>query len=282
MGMLLLNATPSVNWMPGDHGLVAGDIIQCIVVGGGAGGTYNTTSRGGAGYQSSVGVYVTAAGAPLNPTSAEALSGTGMGFGGIGATNYGGGGGAGGYIPGSPIFGGNGQDGVATAIGTTTLYVTRTMPNGNGGGGAHRAATSYAFYNPGNNSCGGMPGIDGSFGSQGVSAGGGGSAVAYGGGGGAGYGAGGACMPAVPARGGGAGAIKFGSIKLSASDITNGIAITVGGGGGGGYNTTAGNAGTASAGGAAVSGGGAGGYAGVSGGNANQGGGAGGCVILFW
>lgn len=283
MGMEIIAATLGSNWMPGTRGLSAGDIVQVVCVGGGAGG-WGYSSSGGAGYQSSFGTYCTAAGG-INYSS-------GMFSGGTPYSNtsslYGSGGGAGGYIPGFPIFGGNGESAPTGVLGSSTVWTVKPPPAGLAGGSGLGSApntvpSSNGYGGAGamvnaSNWCYGQPGA--CFG-----AGGGGGYGCGAGGGGAGYGAGGGGggQNAGVGYGGASGYIKFATIVLSASDITNGIPITVGGGGGGGGPNSGqnGSNGTSSGGGNGP--GGTGGYNNVPGGTSSGGGGgAGGCIVICW
>lgn len=217
MGMVIFEQSGVFN--PADWGLTAGCVLQVICVGGGAGGQYLTTN-GAAGKTSSFGSYVAASGA--NNTIGAA---NGMGRGGNGTwSNSSGaaGGGAGGYLPGIPVYGGNGGDGLFTSSSTTSM-TTKTAPSLLGGKGVLRGdkdipelLSSLPFANlaagKGNKGAGGGCGSGG----NGYGAGGGGGKANSTVGGG---------------NGGNSGAITFGTVILAS---TEGIPVTVGTGGTGG------------------------------------------------
>ncbi len=217
MGMVIFEKSGVFN--PADWGLIVGCVLQVICVGGGAGGKCLTTS-GAAGGTSSFGSHVTASGANSSLNSAN-----GMGRGGYGSWHSdsgAAGGGAGGYIPGIPVYGGNGGDGDYIDSSATGM-TTRTAPSLLGGKGNLIGDTSIVelFSSlPFANLAAG-PGNKGAKGGRGS--------------GGNGYGAGGGGGKANSTVGGGdggnSGAIVFGAVILTSLD---GIPVTVGAGGQGG------------------------------------------------
>lgn len=243
MGMVIFEESGTFN--PADWGLQVGDMLQVICVGGGAGGA-GAASRasdaftgvlGEAGGTSSFGSYLSAEGASANPSTPN-----GMGKGG-GVDSYPDaddrysyripGGGAGGFLPGAPIFGGDGGNGVYYNFDATAgVPVNSHAPSGLGGKGSKRVASSYLYESfvdlPFANLKDAAKGNKGSTATSQS-----GTAAA-----GNGYGAGGAGAAAGAAQssgayeptGGNSGELKIGTVKLTS---TAGIAVTVGLGGAG-------------------------------------------------
>lgn len=199
MGLQIFEASGSFS--PADHGLHAGDVLDVICVGGGASGAYRYGSTQGssvAGGASSIG-------------SVSSASGVVMGKGGRTQTKNGvkaPGCGAGGYLPGLPVYGGSGADGWSE-VGATGLAGTYAAPNspwanpyGDGNKGATAGDTAT------NSDVNAAPGGNG-----------------YGAGGG---GASDTDTYVTGSNGGDAGKIAYGTIVLSSTDA---ISVTVGRGG---------------------------------------------------
>lgn len=298
----------SGNFNPLDYGLSVGDVINVICVGGGGGGAsgYVSTSygkNGGTGGTTSFGSHCTAlggSGGVANTTQAT----QGQYLGGHGHSGgYAAGGGAGGYIPGAPDWGGNGQDGMYASV---NAAIAVGVPGGTAGvGGAYNASSGGSLlsgsltrflsgWSP--NGAARWDGNPGGF----FGAGSGYHYQTYSaaGGGGTGYGAGGGAgsynntVSQATTFGGNSGQVRRASIVLA---TTSSIAVTVGGGGSGaGYSSAGNNGSGGSAGASPGTGGGAGGYGGVPGSSGSAsldayndyfcagGGGAGGCVEVFW
>ena len=153
MGMQMFTTSGTFN--PTTHGLVAGDVLNIICVGGGGPGADVTGSGtsaapyvmayGTAGGASSFGSVVSAPGGSL--ANAAAQSGS-MGSGGNSANSQNSnnvyvaaGGGAGGYEPGWPSFGGAGGNG-AVNLQTDPVSSTKHYPSGLGGAGVPRSFAS--------------------------------------------------------------------------------------------------------------------------------------------
>jgi hypothetical protein len=224
MGMMIFES--SGTFSPATYGLAVGDVVNVIVVGGGASGVGYISGTGAvaglAGSASSFGSVATSAGGVATPVTGLATP-NGMASGGLG-NNLASGGGGGGYLPGVPIYGGTGGSGFyysGTAL-TFPIFLSKTTPSGLGGIGVHATngdndewvfeeilALPYANLTRsrvGNKGAGGAENGTGGAGGNGYGAGGGGY-----------YGSGGA-----------SGAIAFASHVLTA---TTGIAVTVGAGG---------------------------------------------------
>lgn len=193
MGMAIFETSGSFN--PSNYGLIAGDVLDVICIGGGSSGAYSVGAQmaGGTGqYSPSV------AGGASSIGGMSSDSGLVMGKGEIpdGSVVYEMGGGAGGYMPGVPFYGGNGGTGFGLASAKNgNIHSLYCNPSGSGNKGAYGTTTAA---------------------------------------GGNGYGAGGAgvCIPytsgAQAVEGGDAGKIRFGSIVLA---NTSALSVTVGSGG---------------------------------------------------
>lgn len=151
-------------FIPSDHGLKIGDYVDLICIGGGASGDYTylreiTTGVYGYGVSDSV-----EGGESTFGNLFSSASGYKMGIGGNLSTidsprTYYGGHGAGGYLPGIPIFGGNGGSGNGLSGGTSfnAQYVNSNGPgnkgatgkigvyDGNGGNGYGAGAGAHSF-----------------------------------------------------------------------------------------------------------------------------------------
>lgn len=250
MGMVIFEESGTFN--PSDWGLEAGNMLQVICVGGGAGGSASDIGNGGdlgnPGEASSFGSYITAQGANTDISAPN-----GMGRGGSSAFyEYGSsnryyllpGGGAGGYLPGLPQYGGSGGNGASYPFDASASFpVNAHAPSGLGGVGQSFIASDYGyeFFTD-------LPFANLSVGASGIKGAGGGSGD-RGGAGGNGYGAGGgggACGSDHNAlynmsQGGNSGELKIATIKLI---NTNSISVTVGDGGSGAtYNSAKGGKG---------------------------------------
>lgn len=132
MGMKIFEQSGSFS--PADYGLVAGDVLDIICVGGGEAGEFATgnTPKTPAG-ESSFGAYL---------SSAD----------GIRMAHYASDGcGAGGYMPGVPFYGGNGGD----PVGLAGTIKTPVSPYCNTAGDGNKGATGrYAADAPGGNGYG--------------------------------------------------------------------------------------------------------------------------------
>lgn len=234
MGMQMFTYNDMFN--PSDWGLEAGDMLQVICVGGGAGGDLvdgGDLIKGSAGGQSSFGSYIVAKGGNTDNSSPS-----GMSRGGVGASRDGnyayGGGGAGGYLPGIPVYGGDGGDAYYTdASFSGTVFFNNCAPSGLGGVGSYSVPSNFMplYYDTmfaNLKHCGG---------NRGSGAGDGG----YGGAGGNGYGAGGGAGKSNSSSslnfsieeycGGNSGELVIGSVKLTSSSA---ISVIIGSGGDGG------------------------------------------------
>ena len=254
MGMVIFEESGTFN--PADWGLQVGDMLQVICVGGGAGGTvtaidYNSefhANKGKAGGASSFGPHISADGANTDTSAPNGMGKGGAGWFGTKPTTsesssnvyyiWLAGGGAGGFLPGAPVWGGDGGRGAAYNFGATSgVPVNSHAPSGLGGKGEWSAATSYQYESfvdlPWANLKAWASGNKGATSAS--------SAAAAGNG----YGAGGAGggwgiesrnpgAPDTTPDGGNSGELKIGSVKLTS---TAGIAVTVGAGGNGGTLT---------------------------------------------
>ena len=243
MGMVIFEESGTFN--PADWGLQVGDMLQVICVGGGAGGTVNVPQSsdkfrvvlGSAGGTTSFGTHLSAEGASANPSAPNGM-GKGGGAGSRPDTNDEyrwllPGGGAGGFLPGAPVFGGDGGDGVYYSFSASAgVPVNSHAPSGLGGKGAWRAVTSYLYESfvdlPFANLKNAAKGNKGATATSQS-----GEAAA-----GNGYGAGGAgasdgyaqFSASTGPTGGNSGELKIGTVKLTSAA---GIAVTVGLGGAG-------------------------------------------------
>lgn len=129
-------------FVPSEHGLKVGDYVDLICIGGGASGdyTYLEQAAGGA-YLFAVSDSVEGGESSFGSLFSSS-SGYKMGIGGNGSiTNdpitYYGGHGAGGYLPGIPIFGGNGGSGNGLSGGTSinSQYINSSGPGNKGATG---------------------------------------------------------------------------------------------------------------------------------------------------
>lgn len=151
-------------FVPSEHGLKIGDYVDLICIGGGASGDYAylreiMTSVYGYGVSDSV-----EGGESTFGNLFSSASGYKMGIGENGGkagdtTTFYGGHGAGGYLPGIPIFGGNGGSGNGLSGGSdgNSMYVNSsgpgnkgatgkiTMYDGNGGNGYGAGAGAHSF-----------------------------------------------------------------------------------------------------------------------------------------
>lgn len=301
-------------------GLNVGDTINVVVVGAGGGGCsgYFDSSygkNGGDGGSSSFGSYCTAIGGQGGRSTNSAVSYVNYQYIGGRGFHYQGGAGAGGYIPGTTEWGGNGLDAIR-ATGSLAGLLTFDTPYVAGSAGCsgayfynnNNSGTISFKINPVSKFCSGFAlsysqsAATHLKGNPGLLCGGGAgysvpNGVQVGGGGGSGYGAGGgsggANLGSYNGYGGCSGQVRRASIKLAS---LNSIAVTVGGGGSGaGYSIIGNNGAGGRAGIAAGAGGGAGGYGGVPGFSGSSysgsstgynvcagGGGGGGCVEVFW
>ena len=330
MGYAFFNKSDT--FRPSDYNLGAGDTIEVVCVGGGQGGSaryYDQTIGkdrywyGGNGGTTSFGNYLSASGGS-NVTNPEKIRGNNYFVGGTvlnaelrgsGSSkqyyNIAGGGGAGGYVPGEPIWGGDGTPGCGMVTQSNEWYSYPIIaPTAFGGFGSMLIRSQ--DFNFGMHKFSKYTGVtqilNGIKGTCGLCCGGGagragepnnlssssGPAGYAGGGGGTGYGAGGG---GGSWTGGAAGLVRRATIKLNSSSA---IPVAISGGGeGAGYmaDGIAGGAGfaggsTGHTGSSTNQGGGAGGYAGVGGKDSTDyssslhsisgGGGAGGCVEIFW
>ena len=196
-------------FVPAEHGLAVGDYVDLVCVGGGASGDYcylnevSSTAYSFAvsdsvdGGESSFGSFSSASGYKMGAGGPKSYVADGE--------IYCGGHGAGGYLPGMPIFGGNGGSGCGLA-GTESYGAS---PYVNTGGPGNKGATGKLSNYDGN-------------GGNGYGAGAGGHNV--------GPRSGRAITPGSTDRsnGGDSGRIAFGSVKITSLDAIN---ITVGSGG---------------------------------------------------
>lgn len=190
MGMKIFES--SGTFSPSDYGLIAGDVVDVICVGGGGSGGTNATNGGASvdGSASSFGAITSANGIVMGKGEVPTESWT------VGC-------GAGGYLPGVPFYGGNGGNPIGMA-GTSKEPVS---PYCNPGGPGNKGATGGYITQGTSDTTIFAPGGNG-----------------YGAGGG-GYRTG---VSGTPYPGGDAGKIVFGSVVLS---NTSAISVTVGAGG---------------------------------------------------
>ena len=222
MGMQIFETSGSFD--PTIWGLSVGDVVQTVVVGGGASGLHKTNSSGqnlsNPGSASSFGSYVSAAGGSSDHTAPNGMGAGGSGIGGNTNSKGCGAGGAGGYIPGIPVYGGNGGNA------TSGAYFSAILPSGLGGiGGVNTDSETI------NGSVLATPYGNFRFGGIGNKGATGGEGSNFDPAGGNGYGAGGAGYGIGINRyghGGNSGAIAFGTVVLTS---TSPIAVTVGSGG---------------------------------------------------
>ena len=285
MGFIIFSESGTFN--PIDYGLSIGDTINLMVIGGGGGGgayycnnpdyPYFSLANGGTGGSSSFGSYLTAAGGACTGTGTPSVYGYKGGSPAV-LSNISGvasGGGAGGWIPGCPVWGGNGgnasvkyNNNCYVASGTPLTYII-PYESGLGGYGGRLESNQFTYYYSGTNStqvyyqqfkyenpsvykpcylnvyCTGSSSNIGFGGGQGVGpqAGGGGgcSLCNLGGGvGGSGYGAGGGgggFYYSSSYMGGGYGG-NSGEIRMTSFVLSSISSIAVGvGGGGSGVNS---------------------------------------------
>lgn len=200
MGMQIFEASGSFD--PSARGLTAGDVIDVICVGGGASGAYyygGATSGEDGTYSASV------SGDDSSIGTISSANGITMASGQTADSSTTSGGGGGGYMPGIPMYGGNG----GTGCGMSGTSGTVTSPYANPSGAGNKGATGGTGLSNSNNN---PPGGNG-----------------YGAGGGGLY------VPRFsreenlrPTDGGNAGKIAFGSIVLQ---DTTALTVTVGSGG---------------------------------------------------
>ena len=251
MGMVIFEESGTFN--PADWGLQVGDMLQVICVGGGAGGVtvafpyYGqgwSVAEGTAGGASSFGSYISAEGANTNVSNPNGMSKGGKGAWTARPSSSSDdryawpAGGAGGFLPGASVFGGDGGDAVVYDFNAASWAPVNThAPTGLGGKGHWETPTDYQcefFVDlPFANLKNGANGNKGATTTESKAAAGNG------------YGAGGAGStdksrgsleyePSTYANGGNSGEMKIGSVKLAS---TAGIAVTVGAGGTGGTKT---------------------------------------------
>lgn len=201
MGLAIFEA--SGTFSPADYGLIAGNVIDVICVGGGGSGAYSYyKTYGGPGDPEGEMYIESVAGSESSVSAVSSANGTVMAKGETASVENHVGGGAGGYLPGISFYGGNGGSGVGLASARDNVQSPYCNPGGRGNKGA-----SGGFYSQ--------------------------SSPPFGAGGN-GYGAGGGGKyqhsrnDAQPAEGGDAGKIAYGSIILQG---TADIAVTVGSGG---------------------------------------------------
>lgn len=194
MGLAIFETSGSFN--PASYGLIAGNVIDVICIGGGSSGGYSQGSPqvGGSGeYSPSVD------GGASSVGGVSSASGICMGRGEAASSTselYAGGG-AGGYMPGVPFYGGNGGTGFGLASvktdGSANSLYCNPSGDGNKGAAGHGSAA----------------------GGNGYGAGGSGRIVPY-------------LTGAQSVEGGDAGKIRFASIVLAS---TAALTVTVGAGG---------------------------------------------------
>lgn len=195
----------SGTFSPSAHGLAVGDTVDLILVGGGSSGSAVIGSSSSTSVSPSV-----AGGASTFGTLASSADGYTMGKGGpaiVDSSNRQNsrcGCGGGGYLPGLPVYGGNGsgKDNLA-AVGLAGTYQGSASPYANPYGDGNKGATGFAGIYDNTHASGG----------NGYGAGGSGSSTA-------------SSSPA--ADGGDSGKIRFASIQLAS---TANVAVTVGSGG---------------------------------------------------
>lgn len=252
MGMVIFEESGTFN--PADWGLQVGDMLQVICVGGGAGGvvvvfpyggTNWSVAEGTAGGTSSFGSYISAEGANTDVSSPNGMSKGGKGEwsrspGSDSDTRYAyPAGGAGGFLPGAPVFGGDGGNAAIYGFDAASwVPVNAHAPTGLGGKGYWGAKTEYqceSFVDlPFANLKGGANGNKGATcGSEKLAAAGNGYGAGGAGGSDISRGSSGG-TPNKYANGGNSGEMKIGAVKLG---NTAGIAVTVGTGGAGGTIT---------------------------------------------
>ena len=197
-------------FIPSDHGLKVGDYVDLICIGGGASGDYAYLNE----VNTSVYVYAVSNSVEGEESSFgnrfSSASGYKMGIGGNGSTFsdgqsacYGGHG-AGGYLPGIPVFGGNGGsgNGLSGGNGTNSMYTNSSGPGNKGATG-----TITTYDGSGGNGYGAGAGAHsfGTIGDKYIQAG-----------------------SVYQSKGGDSGRIVIGSVKITSMDA---IAVTVGRGG---------------------------------------------------
>ena len=214
MGMAIFERSGTFD--PTVYGLVAGDVLQVICVGGGSSGDGVTGSPSNANLVNGITGGTSSFGSHVSSDDGYTIGTGGKSFATTGASNFAAyaAGGAGGYLPGIPMFGGNGGDGngaPASGLGgqggnsdVSPSQICNTRGNGNKGAG---------YGNAMNNQSTGAE-VDAA-GGNGYGAGGGG--VAYT-----------SSSKSLAGYGGDAGKFMLGTVILPTLDQ---IAVTVGTGG---------------------------------------------------
>ena len=194
MGLQIFESSGSFD--PAARGLTAGDTLDVVLVGGGSSGEFYIRETN---EQPIVSPRV--AGTESTMGGLSSANGVRMGVGGAGnqsSSPYAGCG-AGGYMPGVPMYGGNGGTNSRAGSGLAGTVLASASPWANPSGGGNKGARGFADVPAGHG-----------YGAGGAGQGGGLHDMIY------------------PASGGDAGKIAFGSITLA---NTNVISVTVGGGG---------------------------------------------------